>query len=106
MPTKSCDILIQAGHENTPDGATGGEGPLGNEIDWTPIVANEAVAVLRAAGVNAVKEDASIKHTDRAFGTNFALDGDILCGSRPGVTQTRRPNQAMELNAGRFNIHF
>ena len=53
MLTKDCDIVIQAGHENTPDGATGGSGPLGNEIDWTPIVANEAVAILQAAGVPA-----------------------------------------------------
>src|SRR6266853_1133556 len=72
MPTKTCDILIQAGHENTPDGATGAEGPLGNEIDWTPIVANEAVAVLRAAGVDAVKEDASIKHSNRIYQCKLA----------------------------------
>ena len=46
MPIKECDILIQAGHENTPDDKTGGSGPLGNEIDWTPIVTNEAVVLL------------------------------------------------------------
>jgi hypothetical protein len=73
MPTKDCDILIQAGHENTPDGATGGSGPLGNEIDWTPIVANQAVAILRAAGVNTIKEDASIKHTDRNYRCKLAV---------------------------------
>jgi peptidoglycan hydrolase-like protein with peptidoglycan-binding domain len=70
---KNCDILIQAGHENTPDNATGGSGPLGNEIDWTPIVANEAVAVLQAAGVNTIKEDASIKHTDRNYRCKLAV---------------------------------
>jgi peptidoglycan hydrolase-like protein with peptidoglycan-binding domain len=73
MPTRDCDIVIQAGHENTPDGATGGSGPLGNEIDWTPIVANEAVAILQAAGVNTVKEDASIKHTDRTYRCKLAV---------------------------------
>jgi peptidoglycan hydrolase-like protein with peptidoglycan-binding domain len=73
MPTRTCDILIQAGHENTPDGATGGEGPLGNEIDWTPIVANEAVALLRSHGVDAVKEDASIKHSDRLYQCRLAV---------------------------------
>jgi len=45
---------------------------LGNEIDWTPIVANEAVAVLRAAGVDAVKEDASIKHSNRIYQCKLA----------------------------------
>lgn len=73
MSIKECDILIQAGHENTPDGATGGTGPLGNEIDWTPIVANEAVAVLQAAGLNTIKEDASIKHTDRNYRCKLAV---------------------------------
>ena len=73
MPTRTCDILIQAGHENTPDGATGGTGPLGNEIDWTPIVANEAVAILKQAGVDVVKEDASIKHSDRIYHCKLAV---------------------------------
>lgn len=26
-----CDVVIQAGDEDTPDTATGGEGPLGND---------------------------------------------------------------------------
>src|SRR5262249_47649736 len=62
-----CDVVIQAGHEDTPDDATGGEGPLGNEIDWTPIVANEAVRVLRATGVDAIKETAHIKVTRQKY---------------------------------------
>ena len=73
MPLRDCDVLVQAGHQNTPDGATGGSGPLGDEIDWTPVVADEAVAVLRAAGVDAVKEDASIKHTDRNYRCRLAV---------------------------------
>ncbi len=68
-----CDVVIQAGHENTPDGATGGQGPLGNEIDWTPIVANEAVRLLRAAGVNAIKETAHIKVTHQTYRCKLAL---------------------------------
>ena len=68
-----CDVVIQAGHEDTPDGATGGEGPLGNEIDWTPIVANEAVRILRAAGVNAIKETAHIKVTQQKYRCKLAL---------------------------------
>ena len=68
-----CDVVIQAGHEDTPDDATGGEGPLGNEIDWTPIVANEAVRVLRAAGVDAIKETAHIKVTRQRYRCKLAL---------------------------------
>jgi hypothetical protein len=68
-----CTVLIQAGHENTPDGMTGGEGPLGREIDWTPIVANEAVRALKAAGVDAVKETAFIKVTRQHYRCKLAL---------------------------------
>jgi hypothetical protein len=68
-----CDVVIQAGHENTPDSKTGGEGPLGKEIDWTPIVANEAVRRLKAAGVNAVKETAHIKVTRQKYRCKLAL---------------------------------
>ena len=59
------DVLIQAGHQNTPDNKTGGEGPLGNEIDWTPIVADEATRILRSAGVSTIREDASLKRPER-----------------------------------------
>ncbi|HEX7516358.1 MAG TPA: hypothetical protein VF345_03625 [Chthoniobacterales bacterium] len=52
---------------------TGGTGPLGNEIDWTPVVANQAVAILKAAGVNAIKDDASIKHSDRNYQCKLAV---------------------------------
>src|SRR6516164_2400831 len=68
-----CDVVIQAGHEDTPDDKTGGEGPLGNEIDWTPIVANEAVRLLRAARVNAIKETAHIKVTKQKYRCKLAL---------------------------------
>jgi hypothetical protein len=60
-----ADVFIQAGHENTPDNKTGGEGPLGNEIDWTPIVADEATRILRKAGVSTIREDASLKRPER-----------------------------------------
>src|SRR5690242_10788580 len=73
MANRTCDIVIQAGHENTPDDKTGGTGPLGDEIDWTPIVANEAVAILKQAGVDVVKEDASIKHSDRKYNCKLAV---------------------------------
>jgi hypothetical protein len=73
MSIRNCDILIQAGHENTPDDKTGGSGPLGDEIQWTPIVANEAVAILKAAGVDVIKEDASIKHSSRNYRCKLAV---------------------------------
>jgi len=73
MAIRTCDILIQAGHENTPDDKTGGSGPLGDEINWTPIVANEAVAILKSAGVDVVKEDASIKHSNRNYRCKLAV---------------------------------
>jgi len=60
-----ADVFIQAGHENTPDNKTGGEGPLGNEIDWTPIVADKATRILRKAGVSTIREDASLKRPER-----------------------------------------
>src|SRR5262249_38662248 len=72
-PIIDCDVVIQAGHENTPDDKTGGEGPLGKEIEWTPIVANTAVAALRAAGVNAIKETAHIKVTHQKYRSILAL---------------------------------
>src|SRR5438046_4217880 len=59
------DVFIQAGHQNTPDNKTGGEGPLGNEIDWTPIVADEATRILRSGGVSTIREDASLKRPER-----------------------------------------
>ena len=57
----NCDVVVQAGHQNTPDGKTGGESQYGKEIEWTPVVADEAVRILKGAGVEAVKIDASIK---------------------------------------------
>src|SRR6516162_1243804 len=68
-----CDVVIQAGHEDTPDHRTGGEGPLGKEIDWTPVVANEAVRILTDAGVDAVKETAHIKVTRQQYRCKLAI---------------------------------
>jgi hypothetical protein len=68
-----CDVVIQAGHEDTPDDKTGGEGPLGKEIEWTPVVANEAVQILQQAGIKAVKETAHIKVTGQRYRCKLAL---------------------------------
>ena len=67
------DIVIQAGHENTPDGKTGGESAWGKEIEWTPVVANEAVRILQAAGVRAKKIDASIKSGTTGWNCKLAI---------------------------------
>lgn len=67
------DIVIQAGHENTPDTRTGGESEWGKEIEWTPIVANEAVRILLAAGVKAGKIDASIKSGNTGWRCRLAI---------------------------------
>lgn len=78
IPTKpiktwvDCDIVVQAGHENKLLGMNeGGGGPEGDEINWTPVIANEAVRILREAGVNAIKNDASI--TTGGVGWNCIL---------------------------------
>ncbi len=52
------DVLIQAGHEGRTSGNTGTTGPLGNEIDWTPIVADEATRILIEAGVSVARVNA------------------------------------------------
>ncbi len=58
--TATADVFIQAGHEGRTTGATGAEGPLGREIDWTPVVANEATRILRQAGVSVIRAKASL----------------------------------------------
>lgn len=58
-----ADVMIQAGHHkhNAWDTRTGAEGPLGREIDWTPVVRDEAARILEVAGVSVIRTDASIK---------------------------------------------
>jgi hypothetical protein len=79
-----CDVVIQAGHENTPDDRTGGEGPLGREIDWTPIVANEAVRLLKEAGVKAVKETVLSSSRDRNIAASSRCSFISMTRSRRG----------------------
>ena len=68
----NCDVVIQAGHQNTPDGTTGGESQYGKEIEWTPVVADEAVRILKGAGVDAIKIDASIKSQSTGYRCKLA----------------------------------
>lgn len=55
---KTADVLIQAGHEGRTSGRTGAESKWGKEIEWTPIVADEATRILRSTGVRVIREDA------------------------------------------------
>jgi hypothetical protein len=55
---KNADVLIQAGHEGRTTGATGAESQWGSELEWTPIVADEATRILREAGINVIRENA------------------------------------------------
>lgn len=52
---RTADFLIQAGHEGRTSGATGASGPIANEIDWTPRIANRATEKLRAAGYSVLR---------------------------------------------------
>jgi hypothetical protein len=71
--TASGDVFIQAGHLNTPDDKTGASASWGNEIDWTPVVTNRATQLLRQAGIAVIKEDASIKNTNKRFEVKLAV---------------------------------
>jgi len=80
---QSADILIQAGHVNTPDRMTGASGPFGEERVWTRIVRDEAVRILSNYGLNVLSTDASWKLAPRGellFRTKIAVylhfDGD------------------------------
>jgi len=57
-PYDRAEIYIQAGHEGRTQGATGASGPLGKEIDWTPIVADEATRILEEAGISVIRSKA------------------------------------------------
>ena len=71
VPPATADVLIQAGHEGRPDCGKDGEPPslcnntgspvAPGEIVWTPIVADEATRVLRAAGVTVLREPAHLR---------------------------------------------
>lgn len=66
-PVQTVDILIQAGHVNTPDRMTGASGPFGEERVWTQVVRDEAVRILTSTsyGVNVLPTDASWKKAPR-----------------------------------------
>lgn len=53
-----AEIYIQAGHEGRTKGSTGTQSIYGREIDWTPIVADEATRILRNAGISVIRSKA------------------------------------------------
>ena len=57
----NCDqaeIYIQAGHEGRTRGSTGTGSAYGQEIEWTPVVADEATRILREAGITVIRSPA------------------------------------------------
>jgi N-acetylmuramoyl-L-alanine amidase len=56
--SEEAEIYIQAGHEGRTSGATGTQSEFGREIDWTPIVADEATRILREAGISVIRSKA------------------------------------------------
>lgn len=56
-----AEIYIQAGHEGRTKGSTGTSSKYGNEIDWTPVVADEATRILEEAGISVIRSAADRK---------------------------------------------
>lgn len=100
-----CDIVVQAGHQNHLQGWNeGGSGPEGNEIDWTPVIADEAVRILQEANVRAVKNDASIPRG--GIGWNcilaVAVHFDDPDGGESGPSVGYPPEKGNDPAAGEF----
>ncbi len=82
-----AEIYIQAGHEGRTRGATGTSSSYGREIDWTPIVADEATRILREAGISVIRSKADRRKysvVDLALSIHF--DGcATVCGSGASI---------------------
>jgi hypothetical protein len=88
----TADVLIQAGHEGRPDcdreplRLCNNTGAVG-EMAWTPVVADEATRILRAAGVTVIRRPAYLHgqyHVKDAVFLHF--DGNAQpCGSGASV---------------------
>lgn len=98
---ESADVLIQAGHEGRPDcnreprslcNNTGAAG----EIRWTPIVADEATRVLRAAGITVLRKPAFLPGTYRVRDAIFIhFDGSVpACRTGASVGYPRTKHSA------------
>lgn len=69
-PVDHAEIYIQAGHEGRTTGATGTQSKYGREIDWTPVVADEATRILREAGIKVIRSKADRRRLSKV---NLAL---------------------------------
>lgn len=82
-----AEIYIQAGHEGRTRGATGTSSRYGNEIDWTPVVADEATRILQEAGISVIRSKADRRKysiVDLALSIHF--DGCATeCGSGASI---------------------
>jgi len=87
QPIDYAEIYIQAGHEGRTSGATGASGPYGNEIDWTPIVANEATRILRKAGISVIRSKADhYRYSEVDLAVSIHFDGCAkICGSGASI---------------------
>ncbi len=73
-----ADVYIQAGHEGRTRGSTGASSAYGREIDWTPIVADEATRVLRAAGYEVIRAPADhYKRSKVDLALSIHFDGSV-----------------------------
>ncbi len=74
---ESADIYIQAGHEGRVGSATGAASTFGKEIDWTPIVADEATKILRNAGIRVIRAKADRRRLSRVkLALSIHFDGN------------------------------
>lgn len=89
------DVVIQAGHEGRPQSCVplhvkacnlGAAAPGASERSWTPVVADEATKVLRAAGYTVLRRPADYAEHDTARAAVFLhFDGSTPCASGASV---------------------
>jgi|GEM_PF-1394169 len=86
-PIDYAEIYIQAGHEGRTTGMTGASGPYGNEIDWTPVVADEATRILREAGISVIRSKADhYRYSSVDLAVSIHFDGCAkVCGSGASI---------------------
>jgi N-acetylmuramoyl-L-alanine amidase len=73
---EEAEVYIQAGHEGRTKGATGTQSEFGREIDWTPIVADEATRILREAGISVIRSKADRRKYSRVnLAVSIHFDG-------------------------------
>lgn len=75
MAIRQADVLIQAGHEGRKRGATGASGPIGSELKWNPVIADEATRILREHGITVIREDATVAPARVKLALFLHMDG-------------------------------